>query len=85
MTTEQICIELRRLAAALAPNAPAWALDEAAREVASIVATARIGSAIDGDLGEIQPAALSEQARLVASKASDYLNWWRYRLRARAR
>ncbi len=75
MTTEHLCIELRQLAAPLAPDAPGWALDEAIREVASIVATARLGSAIDGDLGEIQPAALNDQARLAASKASDHLNW----------
>ena len=85
MTTEQLCIALRPEAAALAPDAPEWALDEAIREVASIVATARLGSAIDGDLGEIQPTALSDQARLAASKAADWRNWPRYRVRVQAR
>ena len=85
MTTSELCVTLRRRAAALAGDVPGFALDEAVREVAAVIATARLGSARDDEVGEIDPVSLDAQAAIAAGWAKDYSRWSRYHARAAAR
>ncbi|HVA81419.1 MAG TPA: hypothetical protein VNF29_10890 [Candidatus Binataceae bacterium] len=85
MTSDALIAELKSRAAARVEDAPAWALDEAVREIVSIIATARGGSARAVELGEFDPIVLDDQARKAAEMASDFTRWPRYRARAALR
>jgi len=82
MTTNALIVELRRRATPTAGDAPAWALEEAIREIVSVIATARLGSAREGELGEIDPLDLDAKAQKAASLACDFTRWPQYRARA---
>jgi hypothetical protein len=85
MTTRQLRAELARHAARLAGNVPLWTLDWAAREIVSVIATARLGSAIEGELGELDPVGLWDLADKTAALARDYPRWPQYREQALTR
>ena len=85
MKTQRLRWELVRRAARLAENVPLWALDRAAREVASAFAASRLGSAIEGELGDLHPYELWDMGDETAALALDSLRWPQYCDRALAR
>jgi hypothetical protein len=85
MTTGSLRAELGRRAMPLADDLPDFALEEAVREVVDVIATARLGEAREGELGEVDPAELDTKAAVAADKAGDVKQWPHYLTRARRR
>jgi len=85
MTARQLRLELAGRAGRLAGNVPRWALDEAAQKIVSAITMARLGSAIDAELGDFDPVELWDMGDEAAALARDSPRWPQYRDRALAR